>query len=101
MAIIVLSSPLPAQPSMDALRARAGGVRGPVRIAPRCRVGGLGLGAVGQAVARAFAPLGYEVAGWARRARELPGAHAYGGPEGLPQLLARSDILVCALPLTP
>jgi len=88
-------------PIYEQQQARAEWLRHPVRIASRCRVGVLGLGAVGQAVARAFAPLGYEVAGWARRARELPGAHAYGGPEGLPQLLARSDILVCALPLTP
>lgn len=87
-------------PLYEQQQVRAEWLRHPVRPASRCRVGVLGLGAVGQAVARAFVPLGYEVAGWARRTRELPGLHAYGGPEGLPQLLVRSDILVCTLPLT-
>jgi len=87
-------------PLYEQQQAHAEWRRHPVRPASRCRVGVLGLGAVGQAVARAFAPLGYEMAGWSRRARELPGVRAYGGPEGLPQVLGRSDILVCALPLT-
>ena len=42
-------------------QARAEWLRHPVRPAARCRVGVLGFGAVGQAIARAFAPLGYEV----------------------------------------
>jgi phosphoglycerate dehydrogenase-like enzyme len=87
-------------PLYEQQQARAEWRRHPVRPASRCRVGVLGFGAVGQAIARAFEPLGYEVAGWARRARKQPGVTVYGGPEGLPQLLARSDILVCALPLT-
>ncbi len=87
-------------PLYEQQQARAEWRRHPVRPASRCRVGVLGFGAVGQAIARAFEPLGYEVAGWARRARTLPGVTVYGGPEGLAQLLARSDILVCALPLT-
>lgn len=74
--------------------------RHPVRPASRCRVGLLGLGAVGQAVARAFAPLGYEVAAWVRRDREWLGVQVFSGADGLPRLLARSDILVCTLPLT-
>lgn len=87
-------------PLYELQQARAEWRRHPVRPASRCRVGVLGFGAVGQAIARAFEPLGYEVAGWARHAREWPGATVYGGPEGLPRLPARSDILVCTLPLT-
>ena len=77
-------------PLYEQQQARAEWLRHPVRPAARCRVGVLGFGAVGQAIARAFAPLGYEVAGWARRARELPGVHVYGGPEGLQQLACYS-----------
>ena len=75
--------------------------RHPVRPQARCRVGVLGLGAVGQAVARAFQALGYPVAGWARHARALDGVQVFAGDAGLPTLLARTDVLVCALPLTP
>jgi D-3-phosphoglycerate dehydrogenase/glyoxylate/hydroxypyruvate reductase A len=88
-------------PRYEAQQARAQWLRHPVRLPEACRVGVLGLGAVGQAIARAFAPLGYAVAGWARRPRELPGVQVFAGREQLGALLARSDILVNALPLTP
>ncbi len=71
----------------------------------QCRIGVLGLGAVGMAIARAFVPLGFPVAGWARTPRnpqDLPaGVTAFVGDAGLPALLAQTDVLVCALPLTP
>lgn len=88
-------------PRYEAQQARAQWLRHPVRPPEACRVGVLGLGAVGQAIARGFAPLGFEVAGWARRPRELPGVQVFAGPDGLAALLARSDVLVNALPLTP
>lgn len=75
--------------------------RHPVRLASQCRVGILGLGAVGQAIARAFAPLGYPVAGWSRSAKALPGIHCHAGPSDFARFLSHTDILVCALPLTP
>ncbi|GAP34506.1 2-hydroxyacid dehydrogenase [Piscinibacter sakaiensis] len=74
--------------------------RHPVRPAERCRVGLLGLGAVGQAMAQAFLAVGYPVAGWSRRPRTLPGVRAHCGSEGLAALLAETDLLVGALPLT-
>ncbi|MDZ7747589.1 MAG: glyoxylate/hydroxypyruvate reductase A [Halofilum sp. (in: g-proteobacteria)] len=64
------------------------------------RVGVLGLGELGGACARALAELGFDVAGYARSPRELAGVHVYHGADALPRLLARSDILVCLLPLT-
>jgi D-3-phosphoglycerate dehydrogenase/glyoxylate/hydroxypyruvate reductase A len=70
------------------------------RPAARCRVGVLGLGSVGQAIASAFLPLGYPVAGWSRRPRELPGITTHSGAAGLTALLRDSDLLACALPLT-
>lgn len=75
--------------------------RHPVRSALQCRVGLLGLGAVGQAIAQAFIALGYPVSGWSRRPRALPGITCHAGPSALPAFLAAADILVCALPLTP
>ncbi len=74
--------------------------RHPVRTAVRCRVGVMGLGAVGQAIARAFLPLGYAVGGWSRTPREVPGVATFAGNDELPQFLSQADILVCALPLT-
>lgn len=74
--------------------------RHPVRLASQCRVGVMGLGAVGQAIARAFLPLGYPVAGWSRSPRQLPGVQCHAGPDGLAAFLSHADILVCALPLT-
>ena len=82
-------------------QAAAQWLRHPVRAAAQCRVGLLGLGAVGQAVARAFMPLGYPVAGWSRRGEPVPGVEVFSGDGGLAALLARSDVLVCTLPLTP
>jgi D-3-phosphoglycerate dehydrogenase/glyoxylate/hydroxypyruvate reductase A len=79
--------------------------RHPVRPLAACRIGVLGLGAVGLSIARAFLPLGFPVSGWARsprRAEDLPsGVTAFAGDAALPALLAQSDVLVCALPLTP
>jgi D-3-phosphoglycerate dehydrogenase/glyoxylate/hydroxypyruvate reductase A len=92
-------------PTYRAQQAAARWARHPVRPLARCRIGVLGLGAVGLAIARAFVPLGFPVAGWARtprRPQDLPaGVSAYAGEAGLPPLLAQTDVLVCALPLTP
>ncbi|MBL8301961.1 MAG: glyoxylate/hydroxypyruvate reductase A [Ideonella sp.] len=81
-------------------QAAATWARHPVRESACCRVGVLGLGAVGQAIARAFLALGYPVAGWSRRPREVAGVTSHAGPRGLHAMLSATDILVCALPLT-
>ena len=60
-------------------------------------VGILGLGELGSAVALALATLGFRVLGWSRRLRELTGVH-YTAELG--ELLERSDLVVCLLPLT-
>jgi len=57
------------------------------------RVGIVGFGAVGQACARLFGALGCEVAQWSRTRRDaVPWLE-------LPDLVARSDVLVVAIPL--
>jgi glyoxylate/hydroxypyruvate reductase A len=55
----------------------------------QCRVGVLGVGAVGGAVARLLGRIGFQVQGFSR-----------SGSIGLDEVLATSDIVVCALPLT-
>lgn len=81
-------------------QARGQWLRHPVRPPARCRVGLLGLGAVGSGVAAAFRAVGYPVAGWSRSRHELPGVESFAGGAELPAFLARSDIVVCVLPLT-
>jgi D-3-phosphoglycerate dehydrogenase/glyoxylate/hydroxypyruvate reductase A len=97
-------------PRYRAQQAASQWARHPVRALGACRIGVLGLGAVGGAIARAFLPLGFPVAGWARSPRDpqgprgpqaLPGVTVFHGSAGLPDLLAQTDVLVCALPLTP
>lgn len=64
------------------------------------RVGIMGLGAIGGFVAGRFAELGFAVNGWSRHRKDLPGVTGFAGADELPAFLARTDILVCLLPLT-
>jgi glyoxylate/hydroxypyruvate reductase A len=64
----------------------------------------LGLGQMGLTAARRIAQQGYRVSGWSLRARaqgELDGIDAHAGEAALPALLARSDVVINLLPLTP
>ena len=65
------------------------------------RVGILGLGEIGADTARKFAMLGFPTAGWSRTPRKIDGVECLHGADGLPALLARSDILIDVLPMTP
>jgi glyoxylate/hydroxypyruvate reductase len=65
------------------------------------RVGILGLGVLGSEAALRLEVLGFDVAGWSRRGRRIKGIARFEGPDGLTALAARSEILVCLLPLTP
>lgn len=65
------------------------------------RVGVLGLGEIGLAVARGLQEDGYRVQGWSRSPRQLADLPSYHGREGLLSLLAGSDVLACVLPSTP
>ncbi len=56
----------------------------------RCHVGVLGMGAMGGAVARLLQAVGLQVTGWSRHSGQ-----------SLQAVLGGSDIVVCALPLTP
>ena len=63
-------------------------------------VGILGLGTLGGAVARALRGLNFQVAGWSRTPKAVDGVDGFAGAAQLDAFLARSQILVCLLPLT-
>ena len=71
---------------------------------PRSRadfpVGILGLGVLGERVARAVAQFDFPVNGWSRSPKDVPGVQCYSGLERLPDFLAATRVLVCLLPLT-
>jgi len=68
--------------------------------ATRTRVGLMGVGVLGGAVARVLVSLGYTVRGWSRRPKDVPGVTGFHGADGLAPFLSETDILVCLLPLT-
>ena len=72
----------------------------PVRTAAERRVGVLGLGSLGQAVLQALGPFGFARAGWSRSRPVIDGVACHAGADELEGFLARTDILVCLLPLT-
>lgn len=64
------------------------------------KVGVLGLGELGAAAATALAALGFDVRGWARTPKDLPGVTCVTGRAALDEFLRTSEILVVMLPLT-
>lgn len=65
------------------------------------RVGIMGLGTMGGAIAARLSAIGFPVLGWSRGSKALPGIELHAGADALPEFLGRSDILLCVLPLTP
>ncbi|MGI4982116.1 MAG: 2-hydroxyacid dehydrogenase [Janthinobacterium lividum] len=63
-------------------------------------VGLLGLGALGEAAARRLQASHFNVCGWSRSRKSLAGVECFAGEAELDTMLARTDILVCLLPLT-
>ncbi|NMM86826.1 glyoxylate/hydroxypyruvate reductase A [Rhodococcus sp. SRB_17] len=72
---------------------------------PRLRadfaVGVMGLGVLGERVAKALAQFEFPVNGWSRSPKALGGVRCYSGAEGFNDFLAASRVLVNLLPLTP
>lgn len=60
----------------------------------------LGLGELGQAVAGALSDIGFDVAGWSRTPKDVPGVQCLAGVDGLAVALKRAEILILLLPLT-
>lgn len=61
----------------------------------------LGMGALGAAVARALAALGFPVTGWSRSPKQVDTLRCLSGPEGLRDALQGAQIVVLLLPDTP
>jgi glyoxylate/hydroxypyruvate reductase A len=72
---------------------------------PRSRadfaVGVMGLGVLGERVAKALQVFDFSVNGFSRSAKSLPGIRCFSGAQGLPEFLAASRVLVNLMPLTP
>jgi glyoxylate/hydroxypyruvate reductase A len=63
-------------------------------------VGIMGLGVLGERVARAVAQFDFPVNGWSRSPKAIAGVQCFAGKGQLPAFLAASRVLVCLLPLT-
>ena len=70
-------------------------------LATERRVCILGLGALGEAAARALTALNFDVTGWSRSAKDIPGVNCQHGADGLRTALSQAEIVVLLLPDTP
>ena len=74
--------------------------RHPQRPAGQFKVGVMGLGSLGAAIASDLAGAGYAVRGWARSPRQLPGVACHHGESQFNAFLDGLDMLINLLPLT-
>ena len=74
----------------------------PARAPGDIPVGVLGMGFMGERIARDCHALGFRVAGWRRRAQPsaTPGVEVFAGQEQLQAFLNRTEVLINVLPLT-
>ena len=73
----------------------------PIVLASQRRVGVMGVGTLGRAALDRLQPLGFQLSGWNRSLKVVPGGRCYVGPGQLDEFLGQCDILVNMLPLTP
>jgi glyoxylate/hydroxypyruvate reductase A len=98
-AVLSLMRRLPEILVSNAARGFDNGLTG--ETAPQTRVGLMGLGAMGARSAELLVHLGFAVAGWTTSPKAIEGVENFVGPGAFDAFLARTDILVCLLPLTP
>ncbi|MFY8273095.1 2-hydroxyacid dehydrogenase [Pseudoalteromonas sp. SSDWG2] len=73
----------------------------PKRVQPHNRVGLLGFGQLGQAIAKRLHANGFEIMAWSNsQKQDADAVHHFYGESGLHEMVARTDYLVCVLPLT-
>ncbi|MXQ11597.1 2-hydroxyacid dehydrogenase [Microvirga makkahensis] len=70
-------------------------------IAGDVRVGIMGFGVLGQDAAFKLKMMGFNVAGWSRTPKSVEGFKVYSGENEFDAFLARTDILIALVPLTP
>jgi glyoxylate/hydroxypyruvate reductase A len=73
----------------------------PARRTESTRIGIMGLGEIGTFMGARLRDLGFAVAGWSMSRKHIDGIESFAGAAELREFLARSDFLVCVLPLTP
>lgn len=71
-----------------------------IRAKDQFRIGLMGLGEMGTAVANGLTALGFSVMGWSRSAKEIAGVETFSGAEGLKAMAAQSAVLISILPAT-
>ncbi len=64
-------------------------------------IGVMGLGVLGERVARTLSMFDFPVLGWSRSPKQIDGVQCFAGEAASHEFLAASRILVCLLPLTP
>jgi glyoxylate/hydroxypyruvate reductase len=64
-------------------------------------VGVLGLGVLGERVAKALTVFDFTVHGWSQSAKQISGVRCWHGAAQLDDFLRQCKVLVCLLPLTP
>jgi len=64
-------------------------------------VGVMGLGVLGERVARTLAQFDFPMKGWSRSPKTIEGIQCFSGEAGMADFLAATRVLVCLLPLTP
>jgi len=70
------------------------------RPAHEFRIGVMGLGSLGSAIAQDLATAGYDVRGWARSSKDLPGVQTFAGSDAFNPFLEGVELLINLLPLT-
>ncbi|WP_426619542.1 2-hydroxyacid dehydrogenase [Pseudomonas rustica] len=70
------------------------------RPASQFRIGIMGLGSLGSAIAEDLANAGYDVRGWARSTKDLPGVQTFAGSKTFTAFLHNVELLINLLPLT-
>ena len=63
-------------------------------------VGVLGLGVLGSACAKKLSLFHFQILGWSRTKKEIPGVTTYHGYDALMDVMRQSDIIVLLLPFT-
>ena len=73
----------------------------PPRQARDTTVAVLGLGRIGQLMARRFIDNGFDVIGWSRSLKNLDGIRCYAGSEELARVVGEAEYVISVLPSTP
>lgn len=88
-------------PEFAAAQARREWINPGAKYAAERRVGFMGLGVIALSAAQLLRDTGFQVAAWTRTLKRESGIESFAGPDGLAPFLARTEILVNLLAVTP